>query len=86
MPKQVASCTPTEMKLMLEIDGWVVAEEDEFHWRFRDEAEANRLRLPIILPKQGDYVEIPILNQIIYEITGWGMVGYFELRKKYAPF
>ncbi len=72
------------MKLLLEIDGWVVAEEDQFHWRFRDESGFNRL--PIILPKQGAYVEIPILNQIIYEITGWGMAGYFELRKKYAPF
>ena len=70
------------MKYMLELDSWVVAEEDEFHWRFRDQSGSNWQ--PIILPKQGNSVEIPILNQIVYEITGWGMVGYFELRNRFA--
>jgi hypothetical protein len=69
---------PKQLKRVLELRGYEVAAEDEWNW-----ALAKDKGIPIIIPKEGDYVAVEVMMNTLHK-AGLMLGDYFPLRDQAA--
>jgi hypothetical protein len=79
MLKMPAPVSPKQLKRIVEIRGYELVGEDEWNW-----ALAKDKGVPIIVPKDGEYVSIETMEEVLASV-GLNTPGdYFPLRDQSA--
>lgn len=80
MLKMPAPIPPKQLKLVLELADFALLAEDEFNWAMAKCGGG----IPIIIPKEGDYVAVEVMEDVLGQ-AGLARPGdYFPLRDESA--
>jgi hypothetical protein len=77
MPPAVAPIPPWALAKILELSGFQVIVEDEFHWAFADPKTPHSE--PMIIPKMGERVAVDIMMQTFID-GRMNLRTYFEFK------
>jgi hypothetical protein len=69
---------PKQLKRVLEMRGYILDNEDQWNW-----AMVKDNGVPIIIPKDGDYVSVEIMMDALHK-SGTMLGDYFPLRDQSA--
>lgn len=78
MLKVPAPIPPVQLKRILELHGYKLVGDDDWNWALAKEGE-----VPIIIPKEGEYVAVEVLMDSLGK-AGITLGKYFPLRDQSA--
>jgi len=78
MLKVPAPIPPLQLKIVLELAGYTLLDENETNW-----AMGKSGKVPIIIPKEGDFVAVEVMMDTLGK-AGLMLGDYFPLRDESA--